>query len=73
MEADFALRADWHLRAAPTQCELSDQEVATPQAPRLTGGIRQMSEPSAGGAGGGRERTREDVSERDRGPGAGSA
>jgi hypothetical protein len=33
MEADFALRADWHLRAAPTQCELSDQEVATPQAP----------------------------------------
>lgn len=37
MGADFALRADWHLRAAPTQCELSDQEVATPQAPRLTG------------------------------------
>jgi hypothetical protein len=53
MGADFALRVDWHLRAAPAQCELSDQEVATPQAPRLTGGIRQMSEPSADGAGGG--------------------
>ena len=60
MAEDFALRANWHLRTAPTQCELSDQEVATPQAPRLTGRIRQCAEPLAvalagGGKGPGRK------------------
>jgi len=53
---DFALPANWHLRTAPTQCELSDQEVATPQAPRLTGRIRQCAEPLAVAlAGGGKD------------------
>jgi hypothetical protein len=36
MTAVLALCTNCDLRTGPTQCELSDQEVTVPQAPRLT-------------------------------------
>jgi hypothetical protein len=36
MTAVLALCTNCDLRTGPTQCELSDQEVTAPRAPRLT-------------------------------------
>src|ERR1700730_16138412 len=68
----FAARVIWHLRRGPAQCELSQQVVPTRPRRRLarsSGDAPGLArcEPGCG------KGTEEDVSERDRAPGAGAA